>query len=174
MDEVIKFLESQLERVNHWLEFAETKNAALLVFNMAVIAAVIKSNPSLYIFHYVLLLVVCVCCVLIMASFAPCFDKSNELYFSRLTAGWPNLIFFEDITKMTTEEYYQRILSDYFPSVNINQPGKIRSIHLINEIIVNSSIAVRKYKIFKIVVAFDMIALILMIVRLAYLCCNVK
>lgn len=171
MDEVIRFAESQLERVNHWLEFAEAKNAALLVFNMALIAAVLKNSQSVYVFHYLLLIIICIGCVLIIISFSPCLDKVDQLFFSRLTVRYTNLIFYDDINKMTAEMYSQRILMEYFPSVNINQSGKIRYMHLIDEIVVNSSIAVRKYRIFKMVVALDVMILLLIICRLTYLCC---
>lgn len=43
-EERVELLQKIFENTNHWLQFAEAKNAALIAFNIAVIAAVIGSD----------------------------------------------------------------------------------------------------------------------------------
>ena len=44
MEEILKFHEKNLERVNYWLQFAEAKNAAMIAFTVSVQAFVQAIN----------------------------------------------------------------------------------------------------------------------------------
>ena len=46
MIDYISFFEKQLERVNYWLSYAETKNAAMIALNVAICAALISMSLS--------------------------------------------------------------------------------------------------------------------------------
>lgn len=70
MIDYISFFEKQLERVNYWLSYAETKNAAMIALNVAICAALISMSLSdrLYVIAMVGLLV---STIILMVSFFP-------------------------------------------------------------------------------------------------------
>lgn len=69
MIDYISFFEKQLERVNYWLSYAETKNAAMIALNVAICAALISMSLSdrLYVIAMVGLLV---STIILMVSFS--------------------------------------------------------------------------------------------------------
>lgn len=142
--------------INHWLNFAEAKNGALIVVNSAFvigIAGIITNNDAnisnwirLYMYSALGLLLLAI--GLALWSFLPMLDRfancGNDNYENAI------LIFFQDISKCkNAEEYVKRIYKDYYNIEKCeNDIGKLE-LDYAKEIIYNSKVTVRKYKCFK-------------------------
>lgn len=169
MESAIEFLKEELDRVNHWLSFAEAKNAAFLVFNMSLLGAMLKFNQQLYIFHYIILCAVGIGGLLSIISFFPCMGRASNQYYTRVLPTQPNLILYSDIAKMSAKDYASLICSEYFPLLSSTDLGRMYSRHLIEEIVVNSCITYWKCRLSRIILIIDSVVMILIIFRMIYL-----
>ena len=101
MIDYISFFEKQLERVNYWLSYAETKNAAMIALNVAICAALISMSLSdrLYVIAMVGLLV---STIILMVSFFPFLaNKASKREKAKIAE---NYIFFGDICLLYTSD----------------------------------------------------------------------
>ena len=160
LDEI---LEKNFSNVNLWLNFAEAKNAANIAFVVACIAAIFSlqsKNAILFI-----------TCVLLIGSgmsslisFLPMLGNKERKNFpikkgkKKITGD--NLIFFENIKKYSVDDYIKQISKMYWGDDKF-APTKYQ-IDLSEEIVCNSNIASRKYKLFKIAVYLDIVAFLLL------------
>ena len=99
--ELESFLEKQLDRTNYWLSFAEAKNAALIAFNVAIIAFIAEFQEDLPIFSTVIMILSVVSTVICLISFIPITNNCTTIN-THATAVTPNeqkdnLIFWHDI-----------------------------------------------------------------------------
>ena len=102
--ELESFLEKQLDRTNYWLSFAEAKNAALIAFNVAIIAFIAEFQEDLPIFSTVIMILSVVSTVICLISFIPITNNCTTIN-THATAVTPNeqkdnLIFWHDIAKL--------------------------------------------------------------------------
>jgi len=165
----LPLLEKIFENVNNWLAFAEGKNAALIAFNIAFIAALLSSEE---IFSHLILvcgiiLGVCVSSIISLKSFVPCTE--NEHRGDGIKKSKDNLLLYTHIAKYNKEEYLIAIYKKY-GNIRI-QKEELPKIELdyADEITYNASITVRKYECFRKAVTIDVIILIIFGI---YVFCN--
>ena len=163
-DDVIKdikeILEKVFDNVNHWLDFAEAKNAALIVFNIALITVLSAwNNMHLNVLRSVIMLGCILSTIVTLWSFWP---RCNIKKKFGVITSYDNYLFYKDIAKYTYEEYLKIICEEYFNK----DPGTLIVKHKLliqyaEEIISLSKITLKKYQLFQIGVAIDIISLII-------------
>lgn len=162
-----ELLKEIFSNVNNWLVFAETKNAAIIAFCVALLAAItstdfFKGNTimfSVFIAGIVLALLVA------LSSFAPKRGKKKES--NSVPTAADNLIFFSDIAKYNKTEYIKALVKQYLKKdIRTDQIEQIE-LDYSEEIIYNSNLANNKYDLFKYsldIILVMMVFLVLMII----------
>lgn len=150
---LIDFLENVYQKVNYWLSFAEAKNAALIAFNIAMLSFALNFSE-----YSMLLVVICSILLIIsttfcLLSFCPNLKHNVESDSANTTSDTKtdnaNLIFWNDIAIFnSTTKYLNAIKSQYHLSSE-GEKDDILINDLANEILVNSQIAMKKYKWFR-------------------------
>lgn len=148
------FFDKQLERVNYWLSFAEAKNAALIAFNIAVVAFVADFQKSFPLISTIIMVCFVLSCIICLISFFP--KTENRPKEKKAKRKNDNLIFWGDIAFFENEgRYIECVISRYFPGNTLNgEPNKM-CYDLASEIIINSRIAQYKYSCFKNAIKVD-------------------
>ena len=163
--ELDDLLEKNFLNVNSWLNFAEAKNAANIAFVVACIAAIFSiqnMNFLLYIVCNILIL----SGLISMMSFFPrlgnVVDGFSDGFLKKRKKkeNRENLFFFENIKKYAGDRYIKQVSKMYFDE-NDYIPTKYQ-IDLSDELVFNSNVASRKYRLFKITVCLDIIAFLLL------------
>lgn len=146
-DKRIAFYEKSLDRVNYWLQFAETKHAALIAFVIAVLA-VIHSSDSIMSAEYKITLSVgyAISLGISLFSFLPVYKLNIHINVGEYLEK-DNVLFWGDICKYALNDYMIKVNSDIFTGENNNFTKEEEL--LSEEIIINARIANRKYKLFK-------------------------
>lgn len=159
-----ELLEKIFSNVNSWLNFAEAKNAANVAFVVACIAAIFSFGDMNYLMYAIcIFLIVSGICSLL--SFIPYLgDKTMRktcLFFKKRNkrVNGDNLMFFEDIKSYFGKTYIEQVCKVYLGEEKYN-PTKYQR-DLSNEIVYNSHIASRKYKLFKVAVYIDIAAFLM-------------
>ncbi|KAB7726474.1 hypothetical protein F5984_24455 [Rudanella paleaurantiibacter] len=151
--------------VNDWLKYAETKNATLTAFNGAAIFGLLQAwhiLPHEIVTVNVLLLATS--SLLAIISFTP--QLSTILKSSKISVqDWPraktsiNILFFGDVSKLSTSQFielYGELTQQPVPY----QPSPM-DLNVINQILVNSGIALNKHRWFKTAVRISIITILL-------------
>ncbi len=144
-----EFLQQLLENTNTWLHFAEAKNAALIAFNVAIIAAFINSNLS----------VICkplftgiIIGLLISTIIALCSFKPINKYLIKSDNADINLnlLHYAYVASLEKNEFLKKIYTVYWQETFINT-SIIPQIEIdyAEEIIQNSRITLEKQTYFK-------------------------
>lgn len=159
--EANEFLSSTLERIDGWLKFAEGKNAVLLGFSAGTLSFLSEkfcgelSSLSCALVDVGIFLLV-YSSLMALISFMPIYNwraflgvmlDTNTKFYGEAT-DHDNLIFYGDIAKYERDQYLEALESRYFPSA----PGlrsHLKTKDLASQIIVNSRIAVLKYRYFE-------------------------
>ncbi len=152
------YLKDIFKNVNDWLKYAETKNAGILAITSALIFGLLRLNNSNYnsfwiCFIYCMILVGIVVVILALVSFSPVLDKFYTREISG-TADHDNLFFFMDIKdykdfkKNKDHVAYLKLL---YKKANQQYKQNLIEEDLAKQIIVNSQIAFRKFKIFDLI-----------------------
>lgn len=163
MEEKLRFL---LSTVNDWLKFAEGKNAALLVADSALIFGMRKLLVELHCLerHWLidswytcgamfLLVLGATCCLL---SFVPQLNKPSTKG-EKQPVNSCNLLFFGDIARYEPSAYLRTLYTQ-----QDSVPEELSAVELdyAHQIVVNSRIAIKKYKFFNIALWFTLTAII--------------
>lgn len=134
------------QNVNDWLKFAEAKHAGLIVLNSGIVfglLAVFKDYKSHI--HWSLILITLILIGLsIMLTLISLFPVINNNVKSNKSQINPNLYFFGSLS-LLNETDLKNELSQRDPTYTFDKFDE----DLINQIIVNSKIASRKYRLFK-------------------------
>lgn len=163
--ELDELLEKNFSNVNSWLNFAEAKNAANIAFVVACIAAIF-SLDDMNVLLYILCLFLIISGMCSLVSFLP---RLGNKVASKITsnsknrkrkAKEDNLIFFENIKEYSGDTYLKQVCKLYFDENKYN-PTKYQ-LDLSDEIVYNSDIVSRKYKLFKVAVYLDIVAFLLL------------
>ena len=153
-----QFLETQLDRVNYWLSFAEAKNGILLGVNIAIIAVLINMfnvAPILCTICILFLLISSLCSIL---SFIPNLGKASKKDTTFINDN-VNLIYYADIALFENyEQYLNSVKKRYFSNTTINS---VMELDFAEEIVINSKICIKKYKRFDQAIKVDVISVIL-------------
>lgn len=149
MDDKLKDI---FENVNNWLKFAEAKNATLIAGNGLVIFAIAKLLKDLTVHQYLIYYAYFVIIVLglsfciALSSFIPNI-KLPKYLFKEDPETESNLLFFGSIQKYDERSY----LKELKESLDINDEKVIENkfnLMYAQQIIINSKIAMKKYKLF--------------------------
>lgn len=148
-------LKAVFENVCHWLEFAEAKNAALIAFNIAVVAAIMTLNSISTI--SALLILLCLSSVFVsILSFLP---NVNLPDISRSPHS-NNLLYYSDIAQYSPEKYLADFATKYY-QIEIQLSKNLLLDDYASEIVANSRIAVKKYRCFTIAAWLDILAVLI-------------
>lgn len=168
-DDILQpFLLNELERVDKWLSFGEAKNAALVAFNVAVLS--VNMDFGFPLLLTILRLFTVLSMAISLMSFWPNMGKKVgdiklKLYLN--APGMNNYLYFLDIACLNNGTEYLQIVKSRYLIEEIDITGTY-CCDLANEIIVNSRIAVKKYKYFQMALMFDFIALFFVV--LIFIC----
>ena len=154
-------LESIFSNINSWLNFAEAKNAALIAFNIAIMAALLGNTDILlnckYVFYTVNTMML-ISSGLALWSFKP--DTGNNKKDMQSIRIDDNLLLYSHAAKYTKEKYLVAIYKNYLNE--IKQEDDLLKIELdyADEITYNARITVNKYKWFWRALWVDLISLV--------------
>jgi hypothetical protein len=160
MDVLVEKLRIIFQNVNEWLKFAEAKNAVLLAFSgtamtvtLAVLATVQNLPNSLRVGLLGATALLCVCAFLCAWSFLPKTNLEKILWSRRMSfqAMKPqvedNLYYFGHLRKYNSVTLLDSVNQGYLNGAASLPYGK-EAQDLASQIVVNSSIAFRKYQLF--------------------------
>jgi hypothetical protein len=143
-------LKNIFTNINDWLKFAETKTAALLTGNGLLIFGIIRTlkdqeiNPALTQFIYFVLLLLILSLLTCLISFIPSL-KLPWLITSKKPSDSDNLLFFGHAAKYNSESYLEKLFSS---TENPEKSFTTYEKYYAEQIIVNSIIALRKFRLF--------------------------
>ena len=161
MEEHFKYIWDQVDK---WLSFAEAKNAALIAFNVAVLAVI--GDLELKSYEATIIIILLIIAMLIsMISFIPNLNSKilnkNDKSLKNEVITEKNLLFYGHIGNIkNAEQFIKETRDEYFSEESDKTAFSKLNIDLASEIIINSKIAIKKYKFFKIASLLDSIALI--------------
>jgi len=152
-----------LTTVNEWLKFAEAKNGALLVADIAILFGVFRllnesTGPKVFI--YLAIFLVIVSTISSLVSFIPQLKVSSFIPKKR-TEKEASLIFYGHIAKYEPQSYIKALYAE-----SGAEPAAIASIEVdyAQQIITNSRIALRKYLCFNVGLWLTVLALLFLLV----------
>lgn len=152
-----------LSSVNDWLRFAESKNAALLVANSAVIFGVLRvlkgSTPlrdGLMLYLYFSLSLLVLSGALCFLSFIPQLEIP-WLASQRQTTDDDNLVFYAEIADYSPQDLLKALYRK--SNLELDDPAPLEEDYAA-QIVVNSRIAVRKYRFFSAAIWLALIAIV--------------
>lgn len=160
MEERLRYV---LTTVNEWLKFAEAKNGALLVADIAILFGVFsllnESSGQRVLIHLAIPLVI-VSTTSSLVSFLPQL-KVFSFTSKKRTGKKASLIFYGHIAEYEPQSYVEALHAE-----SGAEPAAIVSIEVdyAQQIIINSRIAVRKYLCFKVGLWLTVLALLLLLV----------
>lgn len=172
--EPIEALNKLLTRLDNLITFAEAKNAALLVFNTAILKGIDIDKINNSIGYKLIAIANMVSFFIALYSFKPLgnFKLETFLMFNifkhqtqkNLDAYRLNLLYYEDIAKCRDFKQYEKFIAQrYKIDFKINEAFVIRD--YAHEIFEDARIAARKYRLFK----FAMRINLFMILMLAFI-----
>ena len=169
-------LNSVLADITDWLKFAEAKNALLITFNGAFLTFLVEkifnySNTNV-LFNIVLIVLV----LLNILSLFTCLISFTPKTFRIGIIDWlisktlkekeenDNILFYKDIAKYSTEEYYKRfqlkVMNDNETEKYDNE-RKCMDFFLTKQIVTLSKIAYEKYFLFNLAIILTMISVMI-------------
>lgn len=169
MSEPSNKLKYIFDNVNNWLKFAESKNAALLAANSAIVFGLIRTQDlfenSLLHYYFVICIVLatfsaCIC----LLSFVPKIKINSIFQETSVQAENLNLLFYGHIAKFTPEDYLKALQDGHIITEEAIQDRFCTDIA--NQIVVNSKIAQTKYIFFQLAIWFTVAAVISPIVTI--------
>lgn len=171
---VLDELKHILEEVKIWLHFGEAKHGALLAINLILIFKCtdffinIKENQIIgsKVFLIIIMTLYLFSTIISLISFMPKLNKLDDSDVDDDSKSITNnlLNFFGDIKKYSSSKKYLRDF--YYKYFNIEQTSNFPLIEqdYAKEIIINSQITNRKFKLFKWCVIIDILATIMLLI----------
>lgn len=165
-------LKSVFSNVNDWLKFAEGKLGVLVAVNasvgfgaMTLLGETLAANACVRSALIWLALANGISAAICLASFVPCLSP-GKFTDDDTASPAPNLIYFGDIGKFTPDQYLE-YLGDVYTESTHDATSSIERDYAI-QIVTNSRITVKKYRLFSIGVMFTLIGLAGPLFALAY------
>lgn len=160
MEERLRYI---LTTVNEWLKFAEAKNGALLVADIAILFGVFRllnDSTGQRVSIYLAIFLVIVSAISSLVSFIPQLKISSFIPKKR-TKKEHSLIFYGHIAKYEPQSYIEALYAE-----SGAEPAAIAPIEVdyAQQIIINSRIAVRKYLCFNIGLWLTVLSLLFLLV----------
>lgn len=159
---IYTFLDKEFAIINHWLSFAEAKNAAVIaldtaligIFTRIIVSETVSQNKCLLIFTITVLVLIITSLILALVSFLPIMVSEKSLIvaaYNRFinvlkhdsTKENKNYVFYRDIARLEkAEKYLEMLRYNYsFPYFNNNQYLN----DMAQEIYINSQVTVFVY-----------------------------
>lgn len=152
MEEKLEFI---FKNVNNWLKFAEAKNAALLAFNLGIIFGTLRlysnfthvENDLCWLEYYGILALslLSVSAIICLLSYVPRMEIPWLKQKEGIELHTKNVLFFGDIALFSPQNYITELAK--INGVSAPESGMYLE-NIASQIIVNSRIAVTKYKMF--------------------------
>ena len=139
-------LKDIFNNVNDWLKFAEAKHGALVALNSGVIYGMLSLyNQFSFIPHYVILISICFLGTSIFLSFISLFPRHEKKDLNKKKPMGANLFFSKDLCLYDAEDLKEEL------NKRSNTAHVFSGLEedLIHQIILNSYISTRKYRLFK-------------------------
>lgn len=180
---IYAFLDKEFAIINHWLSFAEAKNAAVIALDTAligistriIVSETVFQNNWLLIFIITVLALIVISLILALVSFLPIMVSEKSLIvaaYNRFinvlkhdsTKENKNYVFYRDIARLEkAEKYLEMLRYNYsFPYFNNNQYLN----DMAQEIYINSQVTVSKFIYFRLSTSILIVALGLALVGL--------
>lgn len=158
----LDFLQKIFENINHWLDFAEAKNAALIALNIALLAALsaLTSYKSAMFLASLIMICLIISSLIVLLSFIPAVSvRSVPGHRSAVT---DNLIYYGNISKFAKADYIKAFYRRYWDNsdMDLQEVPKVLEDYF-DEILTNSKIAARKQVYFKYGAVIDIFSLVL-------------
>ncbi len=151
------------QNINEWLKFAEAKHAGLIVLNSGIIFGILsvyKDYKTIIDWHIILLIIIFIG-ISIILSLISLFPITNNDTKNKNKNVPINLYFFGSLSKLNETDFKNELLK-----TNANYKFDKFEKDIINQIIINSRIATRKYKLFIFAIWATTIGFILPIVNI--------
>ncbi|WP_285823981.1 hypothetical protein [Schaedlerella arabinosiphila] len=151
------------ENVNHWLGVAEAKNAGLLAFNIAIIAALLSNDifSEYFTLKVIILIFFLISTTISLIALIP---LTAKIKLKKPQANInDNPLFFQDIIKYDYTDYLDYVKNRYY-TANVSC-GKYE-MDLAQEIVENSKNACVKYFLFKKAVFVNLMTVVIFAVVL--------
>lgn len=180
---IYAFLDKEFAIINHWLSFAEAKNAAVIALDTAligistriIVSETVFQNNWLLIFIITVLALIVISLILALVSFLPIMVSEKSLIVAAynrfinvlkhdFTKENKNYVFYRDIARLEkAEKYLEMLRYNYsFPYFNNNQYLN----DMAQEIYINSQVTVSKFIYFRLSTSILIVALGLALVGL--------
>ncbi len=170
---IVHKLESIFANVNAWLNFAEIKNAALLVFNFTVLGFLFESKVFAQWFITINGSILLMSVLLVLVSFIPNVGLKifNFLKVIRLIKKpeSSNLLYYEAISFYDKNTYLKEIREKYYNINTVTTQGNDyleQQKEYVEEIIINSKITTVKYCLFKNATILSILVVLLLLVSI--------
>lgn len=163
---IYTFLDKEYANINHWLSFAEAKNAAVIaldtaligIFTRIIVSETVSQNKCILIFIIITLFLIMISLILALFSFLPIIVSEKSLIVAAynrfinalkhdFTKENKNYVFYRDIARLEkAEKYFEMLRYNYsFPYFNNNQYLN----DMAQEIYINSQVTVSKFIYFR-------------------------
>lgn len=180
---IYAFLDKEFAIINHWLSFAEAKNAAVIALDTAligistriIVSETVFQNNWLLIFIITVLALIVISLILALVSFLPIMVSEKSLIVAAYNRFInvlkhdsakenKNYVFYRDIARLEkAEKYLEMLRYNYsFPYFNNNQYLN----DMAQEIYINSQVTVSKFIYFRLSTSILIVALGLALVGL--------
>lgn len=164
---IYTFLDKEFANINHWLSFAEAKNAAVIaldtaligIFTRIIVSETVSQNNSLLIFTIMVLVLIIISLILALFSFLPIMVSRKNLIlvvynkfvniseYNSIKAG-KNYVFYRDIARLEKAENYLEMLTHYYGFPYFDNGQYLND--MAQEIYINSQVTVSKFIYFRI------------------------
>jgi hypothetical protein len=157
---MVDTLKDIFDNVNNWLKFAEVKNATLIAGNGVMIFGVMKIlndlNLNQYAIYYIYfsMILLFISLVISLISFMSKLKIPDFLLHSESTKS-DNLLFFGDIVKYREQTYLKKI-----HELLASETTSELDFMYVQQIIVNSKIAINKFKLFNVALNFTIAGIV--------------
>lgn len=161
IDERLKYI---FGLVNDWLKFAESKNAALLTANIAVILGLllwlVDEKQCLNLMAIIILVVIFSLSISVLFCLLSFFPKLEIRWEGKQRISEnDNLIYFGDVLKYTPKSYLIHLYKQVGEDLSEFDPYEL---DLSEQIVVNSSNVYRKFKLFECAIKLNIFAFLIL------------
>jgi len=159
--DVKKDLRFICDEITSILRYSESKHAIFVAFNGIAIVNMVNilralfagetSQVVIYIMCFTVLCLLLAICTCMLSYFPRIYENPGNVEQKDKT----NVLFFEHIKEHTVDSYIKLLCTEY--GANPDEIGSLERC-IISQIIVNAKLASRKFRLFKIAVSFDILA----------------
>lgn len=169
----IELLKDLYKDISDWLKFAEAKNAALLTFNGVLIFGLLKIDLSgnlIFLSKTISLcaMILCVNIAIILSSFLPSLLQDKKILSidtSHLRNINKNYLFYGNLKGINIDDFINIIKERYSIEADEND-NYIKD--LCHQILSVSTIAIKKYNIFKLSICITLLVFFIIFIRVLF------